>query len=60
MCPRCSVKLIPVIYGKVTPELVDMERQGKLIVGSGKYVKGKPSSFCISCEEAYDLLVLID
>ena len=60
MCPRCSVKLIPVIYGKVTPELVDMEKSGKIVIGSGRYAKGKPTSLCISCEEAFDILVYMD
>ena len=60
MCPRCHVKLIPVIYGKLTPELLDMQKAGNLILGSGRYVKGKPTSLCTSCEEAFDILVYMD
>jgi hypothetical protein len=60
MCPKCHVKLIPILYGKLTPDLIDMQKQNKLIVGSGKYKKGKPLSFCISCEESYEMLTSID
>jgi hypothetical protein len=60
MCPRCSVHLIPIIYGNLTPDLLDMEKEGKLIIGNGKFSKNKPTSFCISCEEAYDYIVLIE
>jgi len=60
MCPRCHVKLIPIIYGKLTPELIDLHKNEKIILGSGKYSSTKPNSFCISCEESYDYIVLID
>lgn len=60
MCPRCYIKLIPIMYGKLNPELIELQKQEKIIVGTGKYKPGKPMSFCISCEEAYDFPVLID
>lgn len=60
MCPICKVKLLPIVYGKLNPELVDKEKSGQIILGSGKYKQGKPLSFCISCEEFYYLPVLID
>lgn len=60
MCPRCHVKLIPIVYGKLTPELVDLDRDGKIIIGNGNYKVGKPISFCVSCEEAFDILVYND
>lgn len=60
MCPQCNVKLIPIVYGKLTPELVDLDKAGKIIVVSGKYKKGKPTSYCIGCEEVYHSIVTID
>jgi hypothetical protein len=60
MCPKCHVKLTPIIYGKLNPDLIDMQNQGKIIIGSGKYKKGKPLSICISCEETYETLTSID
>ena len=48
------------MYGKLNPELIELQKQEKIIVGTGKYKPGKPMSFCISCEEAYDFPVLID
>ena len=60
MCPKCHVKLLPIIYGKLTPDLIDMEKAGKIILGDGRYAKGKPTSLCISCEEAFDILTYLD
>jgi hypothetical protein len=60
MCPKCYVKLIPIVYGRLTPDLLDMEKAGKIILGDGRYVKGKPTSLCISCEEAYYQVVPVD
>ena len=60
MCPKCYVKLIPIVYGKLNPELLDMSKRGEIIVGSGKYKSGKPRSFCISCEEAFESIAHID
>ena len=60
MCPHCHVKLIPIIYGQLTPELVDMHKSGKIVLGDGRYKLGKPISFCISCEETYDIFVNVD
>lgn len=60
MCPICHVKLVPIIYGKLTPDLIDMQNKGKIVIGSGKYKKGKPLSICISCEESYEMFTSID
>jgi hypothetical protein len=60
MCPKCHVKLTPIIYGTLNPDLIDMQNQGKIIIGSGKYKKGKPLSICISCEETYETFTSID
>ena len=60
MCPVCRIKLLPIVYGKLNPDLVDMEKAGKLVIGGTKYAKGKPRSICPFCEEAYDQAVSID
>lgn len=60
MCPNCHVKMIPIVYGKLNPDLVDLEKAGKIILASKKYAKGKPRSFCLSCQESFDQAVTID
>ena len=60
MCPRCHVHLTPIIYGRLTPDLVDLHKKGKIVIGSGDYSSDKPTSICISCEEAYLHVVPLD
>lgn len=57
MCPKCYVKLIPIVYGRLDPKRIDLQKNGQLIVGTGKYKKGKPLSFCPLCEETYEIIV---
>ena len=58
MCPKCYVKMIPIVYGKLNPDLLDMQKDNKIIIGIGKYKAGKPLSYCPLCEESYDLFVM--
>lgn len=58
MCPKCLVKLVPIVYGRLTADLVDMSNQGKIVVGVGKYKPGKPLSYCPLCEETYEIIVM--
>ena len=50
-CIKCKTKLIPIVYGKLNPDMLDMQNKGLLLIG----LKGsdKPNSFCPLCEEAY-------
>lgn len=50
-CPRCRTKLIPIVYGRLDPEYMELMSQGKIIlslVSEKKY-----NSFCPLCEESY-------
>lgn len=58
MCPKCYVKLIPIMYGRLNPDLVDLQKQNKIIIGPGKYKQGKPRSYCPLCEESYDIFIM--
>lgn len=60
MCPNCHVKMIPIVYGRLNPHLIELEKDGKIILASKKYVNGKPRSFCPLCEESFDQAVTID
>lgn len=52
-CIRCKTKLIPIVYDRLDPEVLDMQDKGILLIGVDKQ-PGKPNSFCPLCEEAYD------
>ena len=51
-CIRCKSKLIPIVYGRLDPEILDMQDKGLLLIGLD-ISSGKPNSFCPLCEESY-------
>ena len=51
ICPICKTKLIPIIYGVVSPKMLDMQDQGKILIGLND--ASRMNSFCTLCEEAY-------
>ena len=51
ICPICKTKLLPIIYGVVSPKMLDMQDQGKILIGLDN--TSKVNSFCPLCEEAY-------
>lgn len=51
-CIRCYTKLIPIVYGRLDPEILDMQNKGLLLIGMNKG-SDKPNSFCPLCEESY-------
>ena len=50
-CITCKTKLIPIVYGRLDPEMLDMQDKGLILIGLE--ISGKPNSFCPLCEEAY-------
>lgn len=50
-CIRCKTKLIPVVYGRLDPEILDMQNKGILLIGMDK--ARSVNSFCPLCEESY-------
>lgn len=50
-CIRCKTKLIPVVYGRLDKDILDMQDKGLLLVGLDK-ARGA-NSFCPLCEESY-------
>jgi hypothetical protein len=50
-CIRCKSKLIPIVYGRLDPEILNMQNEGLLLIGMDR-AKGA-NSFCPLCEEAY-------
>lgn len=50
-CIRCHTKLIPIVYGRLDPEILDMQNKGLLLIGLNE-ARGA-NSFCPLCEESY-------
>ena len=51
ICPLCKTKLIPIVYGQLNPEILDMQDKGLLLISLDK--DKKANSYCPLCEEAY-------
>lgn len=51
-CIKCRTKLIPIVYDRLDPEILDMQDKGILLIGMNKG-SDKPNSYCPLCEEAY-------
>jgi hypothetical protein len=45
------------MYGRLNPDLIDLQKENKIIIGPGKYKKGKPRSYCPLCEESYEFFI---
>jgi hypothetical protein len=52
ICPLCKTKLIPIVYDRLDPEILDMQDKGLLLIGMNKGSE-TPNSFCPLCEESY-------
>ena len=50
-CIRCKTKLIPIIYGRLDKEILEMQDKGLLLVSLDK--TRSANSYCPLCEEAY-------
>jgi len=50
-CIRCKTKLIPIVYDRLDPEMLDMQDRGLILIGLNSSIK--PNSFCPLCEESY-------
>jgi hypothetical protein len=50
-CIRCKTKLIPIVYGRIDPEVLDMQDKGLLLISLDKHKSA--NSYCPLCEEAY-------
>jgi hypothetical protein len=50
-CITCKTKLIPIVHGRLDPEILDMQDKGLLLVSLDK--TRNVNSYCPLCEEAY-------
>jgi hypothetical protein len=50
-CITCKSKLIPVVYGRLDKDILDMQDKGLLLIGLDK--ARNVNSFCPLCEESY-------
>lgn len=51
ICPICKTKLIPIVYGQLNPEILEMQEKGLLLISLDK--NKTANSYCSLCEEAY-------
>ena len=51
ICITCKTKLIPIVYGRLDPEVLDMQDKGLLLISLDKNKTSK--SYCPLCEESY-------
>ena len=50
-CITCKTKLIPIVYGRLDPEILEMQDKGLLLISMDK--SKSANSYCPLCEEAY-------
>jgi hypothetical protein len=50
-CITCKTKLIPIVYGRLDPEILDMQDKGLLLVSLDS--NRIANSYCPLCEQAY-------
>ena len=50
-CIRCKTKLIPIVYGRVDLEAIEMMARNEIIISLDK--DRRYNSFCPLCEESY-------
>ena len=50
-CITCKTKLIPIVYGRIDKDILDMQDKGLLLVSLDK--TRSANSYCPLCEEAY-------
>ena len=50
-CIRCKTKLVPIVYGVINPEILEMDQKGLLLIGFDE--NSNEHSYCPLCEEAY-------
>jgi len=50
-CITCKTKLIPVVYGRLDKDILDMQDKGLLLIGLNN-ARGM-NSYCPLCEEGY-------
>lgn len=57
-CPFCGHKLRPVLWGKITPDIMQQKKEGKIFIGEDLYSKTddvKPDFACGNCGESFIL-----
>ena len=52
-CPHCGAKLLRVLYGEPTPEMMKKEEAGKLILGGCCIGPDSPDYRCFGCGQGF-------
>jgi len=52
MCEKCGSGLVPIIYGQLNGVLLEMSREGRIIIGDSNAID-RPNFYCTQCTEAF-------
>ena len=53
-CPKCSGKIVPIMYGEPGPELFEkFEKKEVILGGCCIHEEGDPQWGCIECEQEF-------
>lgn len=52
-CINCGGKVVPIIYGEPSPELMDEFKSGEVILGGCCFLEESPDWGCLDCEAGY-------
>lgn len=54
LCSLCNYKLVDIVYGYPTPELIEMARDEKIALGGTCVFNSEsPRLYCYGCHEAF-------
>lgn len=52
MCEKCGLGLIPIVYGQLNGTLLEMSKEGRIIIGDSHAID-RPNFYCTQCTEAF-------
>ena len=52
-CPNCGDKLVEIVYGRPTPDVVEKAKQKKLYLGGCNVGGSNPNYHCYGCNKNY-------
>lgn len=52
-CPHCGGKVVPIVYGDPTPEVMDAAEHGKVILGGCCIALDSPDYACAVCGQRF-------
>lgn len=54
-CTICSHKMVDIVYGYPTPDLIEKAQKDKIALGGLRKSLEDPTHYCYSCHETYPI-----